>query len=236
MTIGIGITLEAYRMALFLTLSCQCPVTEETERGLFQYYFRCQALNRELLDFDPVMQVAMENPERTPVHNLLEFCTFSREDPFHFTITTDDVLRCFASSWHFKLAAADIDPLEVTHVPSFLLTHLLLPVTLEGEDDEVNGLFGYEGRTIRLARLYLPPVIPVGAGQVYAAHQGAVVGVLTSAQEVMVRKHLARIPEFACLLPHVKEVDFTSFQHYGNYREQLAARFARHFPPGGQAA
>ncbi len=217
----------AFKAILYGTLSCQCPVTEETERALFAEYFRCR--DREIVDFAPVRAIADRNPARTPVHNMFEIASYGHDDPESFTITTGDALRALGSKFHFNNLARGLDHLTVKDAPSFLVSHMLVPVRLTGRSDGLDAAFNFAGREITFENVFFPPGLARADQCLYAVHMGAVICRLTEDQAAGLNRHLGLIPEFAFLCGQFSRVDFRDFQYYGDYFSQIEGRFRRHF-------
>jgi hypothetical protein len=224
----IRMTTEAFRAMLYGTLSCRCPVTEETEKKLFAELFTWPA--GEVRDFAPVQAIIDGNPARTPLHNLLEIASFGQEDPGNFTIRVGHALRALGSTFHFNNLVSGLDPLVVKEVPSFIVSHMLVPVRLRREGDRFGATFTFAGRGIFFAPVFLPPDIAWSADGEYALHMGTIICALDAEPSRHLTGHLSLIPDFAFFCRQVEGVDFTDFQYYGDYVSQVRARFARYFP------
>ncbi len=219
---------EAYAAMLYGMLSCRCPVTEATEKALFAEFFTWPAGGG--MDFAPVREIIDHNPDRTPMHNLLEIASYGQEDPENFTICTGDALRALGSKFHFNKLINAVDPMTVKDPPAFLVSHMLVPARLYRVEDQVRAVFEFQQRRITFEHVFLPPAIDREDRRFYAVHMGTVVRSLTDVQAQNLIKHLALIPEFAFFCAQVTTVDFTDFQYYGNYFDQVRSRFERHFP------
>lgn len=224
----ITIEQKALQTMLNCILSCRCPVTEETERGLFDEYFRAQG--QDLADFGPVIEAADRNPVKTPVHAVFEFCSYAHDDPNNFTITHNDIIRLFSSKFHINPNLASVDPMIVTDTSSFIVFHMMLPCSVSSSGEQVEAEYCLGDHSIRFLNVVFPPELELEAGAHYGLHHGTVVTQLTGEQVRIVENHLGLIPEFSLLVKDVTEVDFTRFQRYGNYRANVIARYERHFP------
>lgn len=218
---------DAYKAILYGTLSCKCPVTEETERKLFEDYFRRSG--EPIIDFAPVKAIADMNPARTPVHNLFEIASCGRDDPTDFTITEGDALRALGSSFHFKNLVGNLDHMVVRDVPSFLVSHMLVPARLSRAGEMIQAEYVNFGREITFDNIFFPPDMEWKENRFYAVHMGTVVCALSPLQVDGLQAHLDLIPEFEFLCSKVTSVDFRDFQYYGDYYRQVEERFRRHF-------
>ena len=90
---------KGLKTLLYTLLSCRCPVTEDTEKMLFREYFRVQ--DSEMIDFTSILRIADKNPQKTPIHLLFEFCSYSKDDLSSFAITHNDVIRYLCTNYHF---------------------------------------------------------------------------------------------------------------------------------------
>ncbi|MEW5722261.1 MAG: hypothetical protein AB1896_04085 [Thermodesulfobacteriota bacterium] len=226
----LSIDLEAWRMFLFTVLSCRCPVTLETEQAWFGEYFRRVEAGEDRAGLAALLAAADRNPARTPLHNLFDLCSYSREDPSDFNVSPGDVLRCFGSKFHYDGVAAGLAGQETRDAPAYLVCHLLTPVKAArptGRSGEAE--FRFEGRRVVMKNVFFPPVLDLGGEETLAVHMGTVLGVLSPAQALMVTRHLALIPGFASLVGAAGTVDFRDFQPLGDHRAEVEARFRRHF-------
>jgi len=219
----ITITRDALRAMLFGILSCHCPVTPETEDALFAA-FKAEP-GAAPLNLAPYMAAADRNPVRTPLHLFLEFCRYGHDDPARFAIGQEDVIRYFCSRFHYTAALAGLDPVRIPDPASHLAGHLLLVAEPAGDDWTAS----VGGRTITLRNLFLPRQIEAQEGGLYAVHFGMVLAALTPARAAIARNHLALIPELAILAERIGVIDYADYQRLGDHREEIAARYERHF-------
>ena len=124
--INIHIERSALRTVLYGILSCQCPVTVETEMALFKEFHSAEG---DLFPLGPFLDIASGNPDKTPLQLFVEFCAFSRENPSNFVIRQDDALRYFASRYHFDRMAGSFDPVNILD-PCVHLTGHMLPSSM----------------------------------------------------------------------------------------------------------
>lgn len=223
----VRIEVKAYKAILYGTLSCKCPVTEETERAFFEEYFRCRG--EEIVDFAPIKAIADSNPARTPVHNLFEIASYGHDDPTDFLITQGDALRALGSKFHFNNLVAHLDHLTVREAPSFLVSHMLVPARLARSENRVQGFHAFEGRDILFDHVFFPPDTEWDENRQYAVHMGTVICALSPDSAKDLNAHLDIIGDMAFLRSHVSSVDFRDFQYYGDYYRQVETRFRRYF-------
>ncbi len=77
--------------------------------------------------------------------------------------------------------------------------------------------------------MVLPPGIEWVEDACYGIHLATAVTLLTGQQENMILDHLAIIPGFSKLMESVTAVDYSDFQYFGNYRDQVLLRVNRNF-------
>lgn len=218
---------EAFRTMLFGALSCRCPVTRETEDALFAEYFGWT--DPQSRPLSPILDIVDENPSRTPIHNLFEVASYGRDDPENFTISFGDAMRALGSKFHFDNVCRGLEPLAVKDVPSFLVSHMLVPVSISRESENDRAFFYFQEKDVIFDAVFFPPELEWEKGAVYGLHMGTVICRLTGDQGSGLMHHLALIPGFSRLCGQVLWIDFRDFQYYGNYCDQVRERFRRHF-------
>ncbi len=224
------IDLSALRIILFATLSCRCPVTEETERALFQEYFRLKKQGDPLVSFDSILEIADRNPQRTPIHNLFHFCSYSKDEPSSFTIVPNDAIRYLCSKYHFDAVQGSREMTEIQDKASYHVSHLLLPIRLDRESNSSVAVFINGDHSIRFLDIFFPPELTQEETPDYAIHMGTVLCPLTRHQVCMIEAHLKLIKEFTPMASQVQVVSFRSYGPSGDHRTQVATRFNRHYP------
>ena len=224
---NILIELKALQTFLFTLLSCRCPVSEETEDRLFDIYFAYQENNR--INYNLLLKSTEETGTKTPVHHLFEFCTLSKDNPYDFTITHNDVIRFSSTEYHYIRIKNSINPELVTDPETYLLSHLTVPGVLEKRSDGISGLYIVNDREITFSNLVFPPELKFEEGMFYGVHLGTAITELNMEQVTMIERHLSLIEEYSDLTVKVKSIDFSRFQKYGDYRAQVLERMIRHF-------
>ena len=214
---------EALRTFLYGILSCKCPVTPETEQRLFDAFRASE--NQSHADYDAVVSIADTNPERTPIHNLFDFCAWARDDPSSFTITANDVLRYLASSFHYRMVTAGSPGVE-TENPGLLLSHILIPVSVRTAPAGFSAVYETGDTEVRFSPVVVPEPLEM-TYEHYALHMGVVLCGLSEEQTRMITAHQALITDFQAVAGRVETVDFTGFPPFGDHSAQVLARFRR---------
>jgi hypothetical protein len=95
---------EALELTFRMLLSCQCPLTDEQERALFD---RLVALKPgDTIDCTELLSNFRPN-ENTPVQRLVHFSVWmAPADSGEMVIECEHVLRHFASSYHWNHVVA----------------------------------------------------------------------------------------------------------------------------------
>lgn len=222
----ISIETAGLQTLLHSMLSCRCPVGEPTERALFKAYFAQR--DQKLIDFSAIVRIADANPEPTPVHFLRDFCVYLQDDPTRFTITHNDVLRYFGTTYHLNRMKS-LNPMLVREPATYLLSHLLVPVRVSIMGGEVEAIYRSNGTFISFKNIFMSAEFPPLVEAYYGLHMGTVVTTLSNAQAQMLERQLNLFDEIPALSKQVTRVDFCDFQYYGDYRATVATRYARHF-------
>lgn len=222
---NIMIEKKALETMLFGILSCQCPVTEETERELILELRNSSS--EELLPLKPFMEIADRNPEKTPLHVFMEFCFFGKSDPRNFTMTHDDAVRYFSSRYHFDRILACVNPLTINDPSGHMVGHMLTPVKINNGDTSAD--FFFNGKTIRIKGLFCPSEIISGTDSWLGLHLGMAITTLSDEQADMAMAHLGTIKEFADMAGRTDAIDYADYQSFGDYRSHIKARYDRNF-------
>jgi hypothetical protein len=225
---SITIETKALGVMLYGTLSCQCPVTAETEAAWVAEWRK--AASEESVSLGPFMDIADTNPQRTPLHVFVDFCSFSKEDPDQFIITEDDALRYFSSAFHFDRILAGLDPVTIFDPPAHMVGHMLLPVQIDdtGGPNGAVCTFTLDRHSVHFRHLVVPPdVVDSGPEAWYGFHFGTILTGIDLRQKRMIEAHLRRIDGFRRFLDRVDEVDYQDYQSFGNYHDRVVRRYER---------
>jgi len=226
--VSVYIETGALRTMLCAILSCRCPVTARTEEAWVAKWR--EAADEQFVALDPFMGIADTNPERTPLHLFVDFCSSSKEDPETFTITEDDALRYFSCRYHFDQILSGIDPLAVVDPAAHMVGHMLLPAQIDtwSPSDGADCNVAANGHVVRLRHVVVPLDIAHDApGGWYGVHFGTILTRIDARRRKMVDSHLRRIGEFRSFLSRVEEIDYSDYQSFGDYRRHVERRLAR---------
>ena len=221
-----NITIETKALKTFLygILSCKCPVTKETEKKLFKFF-----LKKESMDYLSILAIADKNPERTPIHNLFDFCTWARDDLASFTITANEVLRYLGSSFHYNMVVSNNPGIEMAN-PGLLLSHVLVPVFIRNNESGIYAIYENKHAPTCFKSIIIPEDLEMDCER-YALHMGVVLCGLSGKQADMLNSHQALIKDFSELAGRVKTIDFKNLPPYGNHFSQVIERFKRNELP-----
>jgi hypothetical protein len=142
-----------------MLLSCQCPLTDQEERALFD---RLVALKPgDTIDYTELLSI-FKPDENNAIRRLVHFSIWMAPAGCReIVIERDHVLRHFASSYHWDHVVAPNLPVaykKVMSIPKWFISHMLLPVALErAGNGELNGIYRFEGGEIRLKNLFMAP-------------------------------------------------------------------------------
>jgi len=227
---SLTINSKAYFILLKVLLSCRCPVSDKTEKKLIRYYK--SNYRKRSLDYDTIINIANKEEDETVFHRLKEFCICSANDLRRgYEITIEDVLRHFSSSYHWKVIENPLHSSykKVIHIPSWFVSHLLLPIKIRNNKDRSEISFSNDNHTIQLKNLFIPSNLSISAKKYYCVHFASVISDISSAQFEMLRQQLNEITLFNLFCKDVKEIDYLKFQRYGNYFVFCKQRYGAYF-------
>ncbi|HOO65102.1 MAG TPA: hypothetical protein PK364_14455 [Synergistaceae bacterium] len=223
------ITRKALQTLFYATLTCPCPVTEERERALMKFFLSSK---EEVFDFQEVFALADKNPAPTPVHLFRNFYV-DRKDTFQdFAVEQRDVLRYFTSHYHFERSVSSYNPRTFyCHASAYLVSHMLLPVTLDGEGRILAAEWRYGDFRIRFENnVFLPGAFRKEAenSRLGAVHLGGIVTDLSQEEADFLNRHLADIPEFLLMASEAPVIDSSKLYKERNHTQQTLHRVGRH--------
>jgi hypothetical protein len=220
----------ALKCLLNVLLSCRCPVSEKAEEDLINFFGT--TTGQSVVDYEAVIKIANDKEGETVFDRLREFCTYSIENfSAAPVISVDDVLRHFCTAYHWHVIE-DFLPKsykDLTDVPSWFTSHMLLPVELTVDDGTVAGIFSHSERSISLIGLFLPSDIQLKEGSLYCAHFASVITEVSRHQFELIRSHLEDISQFRNLSAQVFTIDFRHFQRFGDYSAFCRERYQKYF-------
>jgi hypothetical protein len=214
-----------------LALSCRCPFTDEEEQAIFH---RLSELKKtKTMDYADLLKAFPSGADNI-FHRLGQFCSwFFPFDSLKYVIERENVLRYFASSHHWSgVVERNLQDSYkmVRSVPKWFIGHMLLPVTLERADGgRIDGSFRFEGGCIRLSNLFLPPDFAGSKSDTFGVHFASVVSPLSQKESVLVRKLLDANPLFVEFRKDIVEIDYLSYERFGNLSALSRDRYTRHF-------
>jgi hypothetical protein len=186
--VRISLRQAALELAFRMLLSCQCPLTDEQERALFDHLV---AMNPgDTIDSSELLSIFKPN-ENTPIQRLVNFSVWmALAGSKEIVIEREHVLRHFASSYHWDHAVAPNLPSaykKVVSIPVWFISHMLLPVALERtENGELNGIYRFEDGEIRLKNLFIAPeLVDLNAG-IWGVHFASGITPLSSDEAALV--------------------------------------------------
>ena len=223
---------EALELTFRMLLSCQCPLTGEQERALFD---RLVALNPgDTIDCSELLSIFKPN-ENTPIQRLVHFSMWmapagSRE----MVIEREHVLRHFASSYHWDHVVAPNLPAaykKVVSIPTWFISHMLLPIALErAGNGELNGIYRFGDGEIRLKNLFIAPELADLNAGVWGVHFASVITPLSSDEAALVQMLGDTNPLLAEFRREISTIDYSNFERYGDYRAICIERHATYWP------
>jgi hypothetical protein len=223
---------EALDLAFRMLLSCQCPITGEQERALFD---RLVALNPgDTIDCSELLSTFKPN-ENTPIQRLVHFSTWmtplgSKE----MVVEREHVLRHFASSYHWDHVVAPNLPTaykKVMSIPTWFVSHMLLPAALERADDgELHGIYRFGDGEIRLKNLFIAPELANLDTGVWGVHFASVITPLSSDEAALVQMLGDANPMLAAFRREISVIDYLNFERYGDYGATCMERHATYWP------
>ncbi len=221
---------KAYFILLKVLLSCRCPISDKTERKLIKYY-KVNSKKRSI-NYDSVIKYADEEGDETVFHRLKDFCIWSNNDLHKgYEITVEDVLRHFSSTFHWNVIANSLHSSykKVIHIPSWFVSHLLLPVKIQINKSEHQILFLMKDHSLQLNNLFIPPNLSINRNKYYCVHFASVISDISLDQFEMLRQQVNEIPQFNLFYRDIEEIDYLNFQRYGNYSMFCKERYEAYF-------
>jgi hypothetical protein len=216
---------DALELAFRIVLSCPCDVTHEQELRVFSY-LRGLASD-EVADYAPVLE-AFDSSD-TPFHGLAVFSGWMADEVAEATIEREQVLRCNASGYHWQLAVGTLpaQSRRVSSVSSFLLSHTVIPVSLEsGDGVSPRAQYRYAGGAAVFDNIFLPPEFDPSASPLWAIHLGAIVSPLSATEANLVSRLNEANPQLVAHRARVAHIDYADFELQGDYREFCRRRHA----------
>jgi len=215
---------DALELAFRVVLSCPCPVTAEQEVEVFDH-LRDLAPD-EVADYAPVL--AVFDSTDTPFHGLASFTSWMAEDDDP-VIERHHVLRCNGSGYHWEIAAATLPAKSrsVSSISAYLLSHMILPVsvtTSAGEGPRAH--YRYGGGAALFDNIFLPPEYDSEASALWAFHLGTVLSPLSDAEAALISRLGEENDQLVLHRTRVAHVDYADFELQGDYADFCRRRHA----------
>lgn len=234
----ISIRQEALELTFRMLLSCQCPLSDEQERALFNLLVVLKP--GAALDCRGLLAIFKPH-ENTPIHRLVSFSVWmAPADAKEIVIEREQVLRHFASSYHWDHVVAPNLPTaykKVVSIPTWFLSHMLLPVRLERTGNgELHGIYRFGDGEIRLENLFLAPELREFDAAVWGVHFASVLTPLSSDEAALVHMLGDTNSLLAEFRREVSTIDYSNFERYGDYRAICIERHACYWPDNSRYA
>jgi hypothetical protein len=179
--------------------------------------------------------LAAFDTDGTPFHQLADFTRWVAPADAEPVIEREHILRLHGSLYHWEHAASTLPNASrtVTSISRFLLAHLLLPARLTtGGDGEPAAEYAYDGGSVRLEHLFLPPELAPGAADaassddVWLVHFAAVLGRLAPDEVRLLGVLQAANPHLLRHREQVASIDYAEFELQGDNRAFCRRRHA----------
>jgi hypothetical protein len=225
----VKIETEAAASLLNVLLSCRCPIKEEVEEEIMHYYISQK--NQPSFDFQKVIEMADKSSDNTVFHRLRDFCLYSKSNLDEIMITNEDVYRHFCSTFHWKVVedALVASYKDITNIPAWFVSHMLLPVKLKKEGKSTYAEYSATNVRTRLLNVFISPNIRIKNEGLYSMHFASVISEINPSQFRMINQQLESIKRFTEFRNDVTEIDYSNFQKFGDYKKLCETRYSKYF-------
>lgn len=220
----------AYKNLLKVLLSCRCPLSENVESDLVNYYINNSSTNN--LDYSEIMEITKAEGKETVFDRLKEFILYSVDDFSRtYVISVEDVIRHFCSGFHWRRTAQLLSAsyINLTDLPSWFVGHMLTPVRIVQESGSPLARYSYSGGSMLFKNIFIPSDVIVNSKKDYCIHFAFVISDITENQASIISHELDLIDNFKTYREYLSEIDYSEFQRYGNYFEICKGRYKKHF-------
>lgn len=220
---------EAAKVLLNVLLSCRCPIKENVEKKIVDYYI---SKNKEqTFDFQRMITLAEESDGDTVFHRLRDFCLYSRNDLNEVTVTSEDVYRHFCSTFHWKVIedALISSYKNIKDIPTWFVGHMLLPVTLKKQNNATYAEYCFPDLRILIKNIFVPAEIKIHENGIYAIHFASIISEINPTISRMIGQQLESINRFVEFRKDIVEIDYLDFQRFGDYGEFCRKRYLKYF-------
>jgi hypothetical protein len=226
--VRISMRQEALELTFRVLLSCQCPLTDEQERALFDRFVALKP--GDTIDCTELLSIFKSN-ENTPIQRLVHFSVWmTPAGSKEIVIEREHVLRHFASSYHWDHVVAPNLPAayrKVVSIATWFIGHMLLPIALVRTGNGIlNGIYRFGDGEIRLKNLFIAPeIVDLNAG-IWGVHFASAITPLSSDEAALVQMLGDMNPLLAEFRREISTIDYLDFEHYGYYRAICIERHA----------
>jgi hypothetical protein len=230
----ISIRREAFELTFRMLLSCQCPLTDEQERALFD---RLVALKSDdTIDCTELLSI-FKPDENNAIRRLVHFSVWmAPAGSKEIVIEREYALRHFASSYHWDHVVAPNLPTaykKVLSIPTWFISHMLLPVALErAGNGELSGIYRSADGEISLKHLFIAPELADLNASIWGVHFASVITPLSSDEAALVHMLGDTNPLLAEFRREISTIDYLDFERYGDYRAICIDRHASYWLGG----
>jgi hypothetical protein len=113
-----------------------------------------------------------------------------------------------------------------TENPGLLLSHILVPVSVQAAPDGFSAVYENRDTEVRFSPIVVPETLEM-TRRYYALHMGVVLCGLSEEQIRMITTHQVLIRDLQAVARRIEAVDFTRFPPFGDHLAQVLARFRR---------
>lgn len=225
------ITREALDLVFRTLLTCECPVTSDEERAIFELLEASPV--GESIDYARVLAVFKPNAN-TVFRRLGEFAMWqAHAGSDEYTVGREHVVRHFASTFHWnQVVASGLEGAykKVLNIPTWFLGHMLLPARVTAVDgDTVSASYEYSGGEVVLSNLFAPHRHEPRPGEVWAVHFAGLLDRLTP-EEQQVAVLLTEInPMLVQFRQDVASIDYADFERHGDYLALCRNRYRKYY-------
>jgi hypothetical protein len=230
----ISIRQDALELTFRMLLSYQCPLTDEQDRALFG---RLVALKPgDTIDCAELLSIFKPN-ENNAIRRLAHFSVWmAPSGSKEIVIEREHVLRHFAGSYHWDHVVAPNLPIaykKVASIPTWFISHMLLPIALERSDnDELNGIYRFGDGEIRLKNLFIAPELADLDAAFWGVHFASVITPLSSDEAALAQMLGDMNPLLTEFRREISTIDYLDFERYGDYRGICIERHANYWAGG----
>jgi hypothetical protein len=227
--LNLKIESKAAQVLLNVLLSCRCPINEDVEKKIVDYYKSKK--KEQVFDFQKMITIAEESDSDTVFHRLRDFCLYSKNDLNDVNITLEDVYRHFCSIFHWKVVedALTYSYKDIKNIPTWFVGHMLLPVTIKEQNKALCADYSFSGLKILMRNIFVPDGIKIRENGIYTIHFASVISEINPAISKMINQQLESINRFVEFRNDIVEINYANFQRFGDYGKFCRERYLKYF-------